>query len=31
MTKYLLKPALGTIKQAFSLIDENENIVYEGK
>ena len=31
MTKYLLKPALGTIKQAFSLEDENGNLVYEGK
>lgn len=31
MTKYLLKPALGTIKQAFSLEDEEGNLVYEGK
>ena len=31
MNKYLLKPALGTIKQAFFLEDENNNIVYEGK
>lgn len=31
MTKYLLKPALGTIKQAFSLEDEDGNIIYEGK
>ena len=29
--KYLLKPKLGTIKQAFFLEDENSNIVYEGK
>ena len=29
--KYLLKPVLGTIKQAFYLEDENSNIVYEGK
>lgn len=31
MNKYLLKPATGTIKQAFFLEDENGNIVYEGK
>lgn len=31
MSKYLLKPHLGTIKQGFSLEDENNNIVYEGK
>ena len=29
--KYLLKPALKTIKQAFFLEDENGNAVYEGK
>jgi len=29
--KYLLKPKLGTIKQAFYLEDESGNIVYEGK
>ena len=31
MSKYLLKPATGTIKQAFSLVDEGGNTVYEGK
>ena len=31
MSKYLLKPKLGTIKQAFFLEDENGNVVYEGK
>ena len=31
MNKYLLKPATGTIKQAFYLEDENGNTVYEGK
>lgn len=31
MNKYLLKPKLATIKQAFFLEDENGNIVYEGK
>ena len=31
MNKYLLKPKLATIKQAFFLEDENENMVYEGK
>ena len=31
MNKYLLKPALGTVKQAFYLEDENGNTVYEGK
>lgn len=31
MSKYLLKPHLGTIKQGFSLEDENGNVVYEGK
>lgn len=30
-SKYLLKPKLGTIKQAFFLEDENNNIIYEGK
>ena len=29
--KYLLKPKLNTIKQAFFLEDENNNLVYEGK
>ena len=29
--KYLLKPATKTIKQAFYLVDENEETVYEGK
>ena len=29
--KYLLKPKLNTIKQAFFLEDENNNIIYEGK
>lgn len=29
--KYLLKPVLGTIKEGFTLVDENETIVYEGK
>ena len=29
--KYLLKPALKTIKQGFSLEDENNNVVYEAK
>lgn len=31
MSKYLLKPKLATIKQAFFLEDETGNIVYEGK
>ena len=31
MSKYILKPKLGTIKQAFFLEDETGNIVYEGK
>ena len=31
MNKYLLKPKLGTIKQAFFLEDETGKIVYEGK
>ena len=31
MSKYLLKPALKTAKQAFYLEDENGNNVYEGK
>ena len=30
-SKYLLKPKLGTIKQAFFLEDGNNNIIYEGK
>ena len=29
--KYLLKPKLGTIKQAFFLEDEHGNMIYEGK
>ncbi len=29
--KYLLKPVLGTIKEGFTLVDENDNLVYEGK
>lgn len=29
--KYLLKPKLGTIKQAFFLEDETGNVIYEGK
>ena len=29
--KYLLKPKLNTIKQAFFLEDESNNIIYEGK
>lgn len=31
MNKYLLKPVLKTIKQGFTLEDENGNAVYEGK
>ena len=31
MSKYLLNPKLGSIKQAFFLNDENGNLVYEGK
>ncbi len=31
MSKYLLKPKLATVKQAFFLEDENGNVVYEGK
>ena len=31
MSKYLLKPKLATIKQAFFLEDETGNVVYEGK
>ena len=31
MNKYLLKPALKTIKEGFFLHDENDNMVYEGK
>ena len=30
-TKYLLKPVLGTIKEGFTLVDENEKLIYEGK
>ena len=29
--KYLLKPVLGTIKEGFTLVDENDNLVYEGR
>lgn len=29
--KYLLKPVLKTIKEGFTLHDENNNLVYEGK
>ena len=31
MNKYLLKPALKTIKEGFFFYDESDNIVYEGK
>ena len=31
MSKYLLKPKLATVKQAFFLEDEARNVVYEGK
>ena len=31
MAKYLLKPVLKTIKQSFTLEDENGRVVYEGK
>lgn len=31
MNKYMLKPKLATVKQAFFLEDENGNMVYEGK
>ncbi len=31
MNKYLLKPALKTVKQSFILEDESNNIVYEAK
>ena len=31
MNKYLLKPKLASVKQAFFLEDENGNVVYEGK
>ena len=31
MNKYILKPKLATVKQAFFLEDENGNMVYEGK
>ncbi len=31
MNKYLLKPKLATVKQAFYLEDETGNMVYEGK
>lgn len=29
--KYLLKPVLKTIKEGFTLVDENDTLVYEGK
>jgi hypothetical protein len=29
--KYLLKPVLGTIKEGFTLVDENDHLVYEGR
>ena len=29
--KYLLKPVLKTIKEGFTLVDENDNLVYEGR
>lgn len=29
--KYLLKPVLKTVKEGFTLHDENDNLVYEGK
>ena len=29
--KYLLKPVLKTIKEGFTLVDENDALVYEGK
>ena len=28
---YKLRPVLGTIKEGFTLVDENDNLVYEGK
>ena len=31
MNKYILKPKLATVKQAFFLEDENNKLVYEGK
>lgn len=31
MTKYLLKPILKTIKEGFTLVNENEEIVYVGQ
>ena len=31
MNKYILKPKLATVKQAFFLEDEKGNMVYEGK
>lgn len=31
MNKYLLRPKLGSIKQAFFLDDESGNLIYEGK
>lgn len=29
--KYLLKPVLKTIKEGFTLVDENDTLVYEGR
>ena len=29
--KYLLKPVLKTIKEGFTLVDENDTLIYEGK
>ena len=29
--KYLLKPVTGTIKEGFTLVDEDNNLVYEGR
>ena len=29
--KYLLKPVLRTIKEGFTLVDENDTLVYEGR
>ena len=29
--KYLLKPVLGTIKEGFTLVDENDTLIYKGQ
>ena len=29
--KYLLKPVLKTVKEGFTLVDENDTLVYEGR